>query len=359
MSFCRSIVFSLLILLSFSQFQGCAPVTATPDVDPVLAAKEAIIQKRMAVEAKLEDRWRLRDVAGPILIHGAPLCGDEVGYFIGMDTGSLDEIPKEWKAAYKDVLGLDEQIKVIHVVPGSPADLAGLKSGDVILMVNGKKVESGEKASKKFREGFGELSEVGKGVSFWIERGGQQQLVDVAPIMSCSYPVVVTEDAVVNAYATGSEVMVTKGMMDFIRKDEELALIIGHELGHNVMGHIAKKTGNRMLGAILDGLLAGVSGVHTNVFTNAAGMMYSQDFEREADYLGMYFMERGGFDSQGAPMFWRRMGASFPYAISHATTHPTSASRYVFLEECAKEIAGKKDAGEPLKPNFKDKIAAK
>ena len=344
----------LCLIVSALTFQGCSSITVRPEVDPVLAEKEAAIQKELSVQQHVQAFQRLSRVSTPILVNGASLC-DDVTYFIGMDTNSLDAIPEEWREAYESVLDLEKRVKITYVIEGTPAHEAGLKQGDVILMMNGQKIEPGKNCYKTFFEELTELLDSGQVISFWIEREGVPSLYQVTPEKRCDYPVIMTDDPIVNAYADGESVMVTKGMMDFAAKDEELALVIGHELGHNVMGHIEKKTGSRIMGAILDGLLAGVTGVQTNVFTNAAGMMYSQEYEQEADYVGMYFMERGGYESNSAPMFWRRMGASFPYAISHATTHPTSASRYVFLEKCAEEIQAKRDAGKELLPEYKEK----
>ncbi|WP_338666725.1 M48 family metallopeptidase [Pseudodesulfovibrio methanolicus] len=337
---------------------GCAPVTARPDVDPDLTAKEASIQKRMAVEGRMQKFWRLSEVSLPVLAHGVGLCGDRVTYYLGMDTNSIDNVPKEWRQAYKDALGLDERVKVTRVFAHTPAADAGFRAGDVILMINGEKVEAGDDAYEEFSSQLQEQLDTGETVSFWIERDGAPMTLNAIPAKRCDYAVLMSDDTVVNAYADGDSVVVTKGMMGYVESDDELALVVGHEMGHNVMGHISKKTGNRFIGAVLDGLLAGVTGVYTNNFANAAGMLYSQEFEQEADYMGVYFMERAGFDSTGAPNFWRRMGADNPYAISHATTHPTSAYRYLFLEQCSKEVKGKEREGKELLPNLEELHAA-
>ena len=344
--------FSLLPFL----FGGCAPVTARPDVDPELAAKEAALQKRMAVESRMQKFWHLSDVSLGVLEHGAGLCGERVNYYLGMDTNSIDVVPEEWKQAYRDALGLDDQVRVCRVFAHTPAEAAGFKTGDVILMVNGRKVESG--AYAKFSKQLQEQLDLGKTMSFWIERDGRPMMLEATPAKRCDYSVLMTDDAVVNAYADGDTVVVTKGMMNFVESDNELALVVGHELGHNVMGHIDKQRGNRIIGAVLDGLLAGVTGVYTNSFANAAGMMYSQEFEQEADYMGVYFMERAGYDSSGAPNFWRRMGTDNPYAIGHASSHPTSAYRYVFLDKCSAEVKAKEKEGQDLVPNLQEMHAA-
>jgi hypothetical protein len=353
------IVLLLLALVSFL-YTGCAPVTARPDVDPALAAQEAAIQKRMSVESRTQKFWRLSDVSLSVLEHGTGLCGDQVTYYLGMDTNSIDHVPEEWREAYKEAMGLDDNVKVTRVFAHTPADEAGFQSGDVILMINGQKVETGKDAYDKFLSQLREQLDTGETLSFWIERNGVPMGLSATPAKRCDYAVVMSEDSVVNAYADGDSVVVTKGMMDYIKNDNELALVVGHEMGHNVMGHISKKTGNRILGAVLDGLLAGVTGVYTNNFANAAGMMYSQEFEQEADYMGVYFMERAGYDSTGVPNFWRRMGTDNPYAIGHATTHPTSAYRYVFLEKCSREVKEKEREGKELLPNLEElKTASK
>ena len=341
-------------------YVGCAPVTARPDVDPELAAKEAAIQKRMSVEGRMQKFWRLSDVSLTVLEHGTALCGDRVAYYLGMDTNSIDNVPEEWRQAYTDALGLGERIKVTRVFEHTPAAEAGFRPGDIVLMINGEKVETGKGAYEKFSRKLQEELNTGETVSFWIERDGVPMGLSAQPAQRCDYAVVMSDDTVVNAYADGDSVVVTKGMMDYVQSDDELALVVGHEMGHNVMGHISKQTGNRIFGAVLDGLIAGVTGVYTNSFANAAGMMYSQEFEQEADYMGVYFMERAGYDSTGAPNFWRRMGADNPYAIGHATTHPTSAYRYVFLEKCSKEVKDKEKEGQELLPNLDElKTASK
>ncbi len=344
------ILISLLIILS----TGCAPVTARPTIDPALAQKEAAIQKKMAVEEQIKLVRRLSDVSQPLLVNGATLCGDDITYYLGMDTNSIDAIPEDWKAAYTEALDLEARVKVTYVLPDSPAERAGMKPGDVLLMMNGEKIEPGKKCYKNFMAGLEKELKTGRTMVFWVERESVPRMVQITPVKRCGYPVVLTDDAIVNAFADGNSVMVTKGMMNFAERDEDLALVVGHELGHNVMDHIDKKTGSRVFGAVLDGLLAGLTGVYTNAFQNAAGMAYSQEFEQEADYVGVYFMERGGYDSSKAPMFWRKMGANFPYAIGHATTHPTSASRYVFLEQCSLEVKQKREEGKELIPEYEN-----
>jgi predicted Zn-dependent protease len=82
-------------------------------------------------------------------------------------------------------------------------------------------------------------------------------------------------------------------------------------------------------------------------------MMFSQEFEAEADYVGMYFMARAGYDIDGVEEFWRRMSAENPRGIRLAYTHPNNAARFVGLAATGEEIASSQSAGLPLRPRMR------
>src|ERR1043166_5581781 len=53
----------------------------------------------------------------------------------------------------------------------------------------------------------------------------------------------------INAGSTFGQVMVTEGMMRFVRSDDELAMILGHELAHITQGHVSRRAmSNTVLG---------------------------------------------------------------------------------------------------------------
>src|SRR5690606_3998107 len=114
-------------------------------------------------------------------------------------------------------------------------------------------------------------------------------------------------------------------------------------------------------GAVLD-VLAAAGGVNTGgAFTDMGGdigaMMFSQAFESEADYVGLYFTARAEFDVSGAENFWRRMAVEHPRGIRFAYTHPNTAQRYLGLAAAREEIALKLARGVPLRPNLRGEEA--
>ena len=170
----------------------------------------------------------------------------------------------------------------------------------------------------------------------------------------CSYQYKLVEGANLNAQADGKTVYLFTGMMRFVESDDELAVIVGHEMAHNMLGHIDQKRGAAILGAIIDGVFAGATGVNTQgAFSRAASNAYSQEFEAESDYLGVYLAERAGYDITVAPDLWRRMGIEHTDSIAarYGATHPSTPERSVALSEAIAEIGLKNIENVALVPN--------
>ena len=150
-------------------------------------------------------------------------------------------------------------------------------------------------------------------------------------------------------------------MLRFVADDDELAAVLAHEIAHNAMRHIQAQQKNSALGGLFGAIIdiaAATQGVNTNgEFTktgmNVGSIVFSQDFEREADYVGMYLLARAGRSTARAPNLWRRMAQENPGSIKYASTHPTMAERFVRLEQASREIEQKIARGEELTPEMR------
>jgi predicted Zn-dependent protease len=172
----------------------------------------------------------------------------------------------------------------------------------------------------------------------------------------CKFPWVIVNSQAVNAWTDGNTVFLSTGMLSFVRNDNELALVFGHELAHALMGHVGKKNGNAIMASVLAGVVGGAIGVNlVDTGLEAGRNAYSHGFETEADYVGMVFAARAGFDVNAMPALWRRMAAVDPTVIHAAlgATHPSSVERFLTLEATATEIERKRAAGLPLVPDFR------
>jgi len=165
-----------------------------------------------------------------------------------------------------------------------------------------------------------------------------------------------------NAYADGQHIIVNEAMMEFVKSDEELALVIAHEFAHNMLSHVEQQQGNAAIGmifgAIIDGILASENGTSDYTFTKLGAEIgsgaYSQSRETEADYIGLYVMQAAAYDISKAPELWRRMAVRNPNAIYLASTHPTTAERFVALEKTVSQINSNKAAKLPVQPQLKE-----
>lgn len=348
---------TVLALVLAALLASCAPKTVRPTIDPSLAADEAERQREMVVREELAMLRRLDDVAVPIMLANAPVC-DKTTHIAGFNVGNVHVIKdKEWRAAWRKAGGLGEHLTVLSVATGGPADRAGLREGDEIVAVNGVTAPFGIDAKERWAEAAKPLQE-GKPLELKLRRADGEHVLPLFPEQACAYPAALSIDPDVNAYADGKRIVVLSGMMDFMRSDDDLALIVGHELAHNTMGHVQAKMGNKILMGLLGAVLQGLTGAPVaGSMADAGGLLYSQEFEMEADYVGLYYTARTGRDITNAADVWRRMAAKFPAAIGNAYTHPTTADRFVGIDAAVQEIRAKQAASQELKPNMKPEAA--
>lgn len=329
---------------------ACAPQANVPQVGEARVDAEAKFQQSLALRDAVEKLDRLTRVAWNINAANAELCEDKVVRGVGLTFLELDDYAKEKREFVKEELGISWRPTVFQVPAGSPGAVGGLRRGDIVLSVAGLKTEN----KKQVREALKEAVKKGGDIPVEVERAGQQLSFALKPVPLCDYPVVLDQSQVVNAYADGSRIIVNKGMLKFVRSDDELAGILGHELAHNVRKHIRDMRVNSALGRLLIDLPVAVfTGVNPNLGWQLGQNMYSQEYEFEADYVGLYFTARAGYDTRSVPEIWRRMAIDNPKAIIMGTTHPSTSKRFVAMEAGGAEIAAKRKAGKPLRPEIK------
>ncbi len=164
-----------------------------------------------------------------------------------------------------------------------------------------------------------------------------------------------------NAYANGHAVVIAPAMVDFLKDDNQLAFVLSHEMGHNVMRHIDKQEHNANYGmalGMIGDVVAGMNRVNSKgAFTKLGGqqaaLSYSPEFEAEADYVGLYIMARAGYKIEGAPNVWRMMSQVYPDGIYVSSSHPNNAARTIAMERTVVEIRIKQRQGLPLIPNIR------
>lgn len=354
----RHALHGLLLCLLLSACAG--PVTMAPQGTRAEVIAEAQRQRQLVFQNYIADQRRLFDVSLPLMTANAGPCGKKTAPLPGMTAWNIHTVNKNYRDAAISLFALDDRPRVQFVAKNGAAQRAGIKTDDILIAINGQNIPTGPDA---IAAASSELRRAGQKQSqILLERKGELIAVILTPEEGCDYPVLLDYDSgALNAHADGKRIVVTKGIVRFAARDDELAMVVAHELGHSAMGHIDKMKQNAtvgMLGGVaIDGLLA-AAGVNTGgQFSGLGGQMallqYSIPFEQEADYVGMYFMARAGYSTAGVADFWRRMGAEGENAIRLRTTHPTSPERFLAIDRTAGEISDKKRKGLPLAPNLR------
>lgn len=351
-----------MLLLLCVILAGCAaPQTRTPLVNSASASEEAKKQQTLVAEDYVNSYQKLQSVTSKVITRGTDLCAEKVSSYYGFNFWNQNSVDASLKEATKARYNLGETFSVLNVAPNTPAFNAGLKEGDVLVSLNSWLIPIGKESEKQLSK---KLVEYGKDLApleITVLRNSANQKVTITPVKACDFNVHLVPDEVKNAYADGKIIVINKGMMDFFKSDEEIALVVSHELAHNAMKHIDAKQKNAMIGGIF-GLLLDIAAAGAGVNTNGdfarlgaglTGNAYSVEFEQEADYVGLYFMEKAHFDITNAAAFWRRMAVSNSKAITIKTSHPTTPERFLAIETTVAEIKGKVAKGEMLKPELK------
>ncbi len=121
--------------------------------------------------------------------------------------------------------------------------------------------------------------------------------------------------------------------------DDEVAMVMGHEIAHALREHARKRQGESQLAAIA-GKLGGIAasalfGIDPNLTdfggrmaAQAAVLKFSRGEETEADLVGIDLAARAGFDPRAGIALWQKMGAVNARApIEFLSTHPSGDTR--------------------------------
>ncbi len=157
------------------------------------------------------------------------------------------------------------------------------------------------------------------------------------------YNVNVVNANYVNAYAfPGGTIAATRGILLEMQSEDELAALLGHELGHVNARHHAERQAK---GTLLEAVVAGISiaaadkqpqyGALAQMIGNIGGgallAHYSRDNEREADALGLEYMARSGHNPAGMEDLMTMLNSQArekPNALELMfSTHPMSSER--------------------------------
>nr|WP_305642455.1 M48 family metallopeptidase [Rhodoferax sp.] len=145
----------------------------------------------------------------------------------------------------------------------------------------------------------------------------------------------------VNAFCMpGGKIAFYSGILQKLKlTDDEVAMVMGHEIAHALREHARERMGKNAATGIGASLLSQVLGLGqvgqtvTNYGAQLLTLEFSREDESEADLVGMELAARAGYNPRAGVTLWQKMGAANgsgpPQWLS---THPSGSSRIAEIE---------------------------
>ena len=235
---------------------------------------------------------RLQDITAPLLKANAKLC-PRTTRDIGITVHTLSDYQPNLQPFAEVLMGASNRLSIRTLRKNSPADISGLKIGDIIVGINGAYMPGGFTV-QRFFEVATQNAYKEKSAELTVQRGEDLMIVSVQPETICDYPANVFFNENANGHTDGEQIIITSQLMKTVADDVNLALIIAHEMAHAIEGHQRKE----------------------------------KALELKADRMALVLMSRAGYDIGRAINYWR--DAVHPHADIQKTskTHPTISERY-------------------------------
>ncbi|WP_334188185.1 PDZ domain-containing protein [Noviherbaspirillum sp.] len=304
-------------------------------------------EKSALLSGWVDQQSRLYRVAAPLLIENTALCKRQARNLLGLTAKTRYSYGKGFAVEAQSALGLNEQLKVMDVLPGSGAERSGIRKGDVLLAVEGKPMPQGPNAE---RDGAVLVNAAMRGrgsVTLSVERNGEQISIATPLTNACAFGIELGDSDLVNSYADGFRVLITRGMLNVVRTDEELAYALAKEIAHNTLTRAPRPR----MGSTIDRLRV-LRDDRTAPVTMPALQPYSPVLDATADKLSLYMLTRAGYGTTGTVDFWKRLAASHPSTSpnSHTALHPSTSYRVSVMNKTLEAIKWKRDRKQPMVP---------
>ena len=152
----------------------------------------------------------------------------------------------------------------------------------------------------------------------------------------------IEDDDLINAFAiAGGHLFITTGILSWINTDDELAFIIGHEIGHVDLGHTVQHVKKSMtIQGWADYLELGDYADIIEQTQTVLATPFGQPDEYSSDQYGAYIASKAGYDPHKGKEFFKRLSATeqderdeIPYDLDvWMRTHPYSDQRIICLD---------------------------
>lgn len=235
---------------------------------------------------------------------------------------------------------------------------------EFVLVSTNREKQIGQDEAKKVEEGIGLVDS--PALAAYVESVGQR-LAARSPRQDVEYRFAVVDEPEPNAFALpGGYVYVTRGLLALVNSEDELAGVIGHEIGHVAARHSVQQVSRAAPFAIITNLSAAVTGLASPLLGQVVGGVgglasglvlapFNRDQEREADRVGQQMAAEAGWDPAALSVFLQTLereealrGGS-AQRFSFLASHPSTPERVANTAAYAREVQRASQA--PITPD--------
>ena len=238
------------------------------------------------------------------------------------------------------------------------------KMPEVTLLTVEQEKKIGEEEAKKVDQQMGLLGD--EALTGYVNAVGQR-LAKESPRQDVPYQFHVVDMTEPNAFALpGGYVYVTRGLLALVNTEDELAGVVGHEIGHVAARHTVQRVSRQGPFALITNLVSGVTGFFVPIVGDIVGGVgnfaqslvfspYSRSQESQADEVGQDIAAKAGWNPAGLAIFLDTLGreeallSDGPRKPSFFDSHPATPDRVKHTTKHAKEL--KQASREPISTN--------
>jgi hypothetical protein len=259
---------------------------------------------------------RVATILYRLSIANVSLCGARWAS-AGIVFHSMDQYPAHQVDAARMEFRFEAPLSVEDVVVGSPAELAGLRSGDGILQIAESgmlggilNAEKGVLLKDYAAQVAGSLP-VDTPVDFTTVSNGERHVRRLVPREACKVLADVVPDAGIGAISDSERIQIS---LNYANKfdDNDLSVIISHELAHVILKNSCVRQNHHN---------------QNSITTDRRKIQRIRETEDDADDLSVWILSNGGYDPMVASKFWHTKGRNISGGILRSWSYRSSKSR--------------------------------
>lgn len=272
---------------------------------------------------------RLEAIGFRLTTANATLCPRPVPS-IGIRLHSLDQYEPAYRPDAKRYFGFEQPVTIEGMVAKGPGENAGLRAGDAITQIGVQVFHPAEPSNAQrattntLALAYGAISAqpYDRPLTLRIVRQGQAATVNVTPLAACPTRFELVLGRRYLADADGQIVRIGYGFLERL-DDTELAVVVAHELAHNLLGHAARMD--------TEGIGHGLA---AEIGRSAAALRRMED---EADRMSLCLLVNAGYDRGLPASFWRASGRRIEGFGPRTGSHHGWRARAALFDEAARQ----------------------